>query len=163
MRSVTLTSQLDDMFRDLNRFAVGFEPTFRMLDQARTAQNNGYPPYDLESTGDNTYRLSMAVAGFTADDLEITLQDSVLTIEGKTKQDEGRNYLHKGIAGRSFRRQFSLHPYVEITGSSLSDGILTVEFDHEIPESLKPRRIPIGSSTADIKVLDSKTSKKTAA
>jgi molecular chaperone IbpA len=154
MRSLTLTQQIDDLFRDFNRFAVGYEPTFRMLDQARTTQTNGYPPYDLESTGENNYRLSMAVAGFTADDLEITLQNGLLTIDGKIKQDETRTYLHKGIAGRSFRRQFSLHPYVEIIGSSLSDGILTVEFVHEIPESMKPRKITINGPTAEIKVLN---------
>jgi len=153
MRSITLTSQLDDMFRDLNRFAVGFEPTLRMLDQVRTTQTSGYPPYDLESTGENSYRLSMAVAGFTADDLDITLQDGVLSIEGKVRQEDTRTYLHKGIAGRSFRRTFYLNTWVHVTGSTLSDGILTVDFVQEIPESMKPRKIAINTS-APVKVLD---------
>jgi molecular chaperone IbpA len=152
------------MFRDLNRFAVGFEPTLRMLDQARATQNTGYPPYDLESIGDNTYKLSMAVAGFTADDLDITLQDGVLTIEGKANQEETRTFLHKGIAGRSFRRTFYLNTWVQVTGSNLADGILTVDFLHEIPESLKPRKIAINThNAADIKVLDSKTTAKSTA
>jgi len=154
MRSITLTSQLDEMFRDLNRFAVGFEPTLRMLDQARTTQNGGYPPYDLESTGDNTYCLSMAVAGFTSSELDITLQDGVLTIEGKVKQDDTRTYLHKGIAGRSFRRTFYLNTWVNVTGSNLANGILTVNFVQEIPESMKPRKIVI-ETTAPTNVLDS--------
>jgi molecular chaperone IbpA len=154
MRSITLTSQLDEMFRDLNRFAVGFEPTLRMLDQVRTTQNGGYPPYDLESTGDNTYRLSMAVAGFTSSELDITLQDGVLTIEGKVKQDDTRTYLHKGIAGRSFRRTFYLNTWVHVTGSNLANGILTVDFVQEIPESMKPRKIAIGT-TVPTNVLDS--------
>jgi molecular chaperone IbpA len=142
------------MFRDLNRFAVGFEPTLRMLDQARTTQNGGYPPYDLESTGDNTYCLSMAVAGFTSSELDITLQDGVLTIEGKVKQDDTRTYLHKGIAGRSFRRTFYLNTWVNVTGSNLANGILTVNFVQEIPESMKPRKIVI-ETTAPTNVLDS--------
>ena len=154
MRSITLTSQLDEMFRDLNRFAVGCEPTLRMLDQVRTTQNGGYPPYDLESTGDNTYRLSMAVAGFTSSELDITLQDGVLTIEGKVKQDDTRTYLHKGIAGRSFRRTFYLNTWVHVTGSNLANGILTVDFVQEIPESMKPRKIAIGT-TVPTNVLDS--------
>jgi molecular chaperone IbpA len=163
MRNITLTSPFDELFRDFNRFSVGFEPTWRMLDQVRTTQNSGYPPYDLESTDENTYRLSMAVAGFTADDLDITLQDGVLTIEGRVKQDESRNFLHKGIAGRSFRRTFYLNAWVQVTGSNLNDGILTVDFVQEIPESLKPRKISIGTSQAEVKVLDGKTSKKSAA
>jgi len=163
MRSITLTSQFDEMFRDLNRFAVGFEPTFRMLDQARNTHNTGYPPYDLEATGENTYKLSMAVAGFTANDLDITLQDGVLTIEGKVTQDENRTYLHKGIAGRSFRRTFYLNAWVQVTGSNLADGILTVDFVQEIPESLKPHKIAIGTASAEIKILDANNSKQSAA
>lgn len=154
MRNLTLTSAFDDFFRDFNRFSVGLEPTWRALEQVRTTQNGGYPPYDLESTGENTYRLSMAVAGFTVDDLDLTLQDGVLTIEGRVKQDETRSFLHKGIAGRSFRRTFYLNTWVQVTGSSLNDGILTVDFEQEIPESMKPRKISIGASQPEVKILD---------
>ena len=149
MRSLTTTlnSQLDDMFRDINRFAVGFEPTFRMLDHVSSTSGAGYPPYDLETIGDDHHRLSMAVAGFTADDLDITLQDGVLTIDGKVKQEDNKVYLHKGIAGRSFRRVFYLNTWVKVTGSSLADGILTIDFEQEIPESMKPRKIIIGAET----------------
>ena len=167
MRSIpTLDSYFDDIFRDLNRFAVGFEPTFRMLDQVRSSAGAGYPPYDLESIGEDSdgsgrYRLSMAVAGFTPDNLEITLHDGVLTIEGKVnKADESegvRKYLHKGIAGRSFRRVFYLNAWVKVIGSDLADGILTIDFAQEVPESMKPRKIAIGGTSP--KVID--TSKTT--
>ena len=149
MRSLTTTlnSHLDDMFRDINRFAVGFEPTLRMLDHVRSTSGAGYPPYNLETIGDDHHRLSMAVAGFTADDLDIALQDGVLTIDGKVKQEDNKVYLHKGIAGRSFRRVFYLNARVKVTSSSLADGILTIDFEQEIPESMKPRKIIIGAET----------------
>jgi molecular chaperone IbpA len=143
---MTQTDYLDELFRDLNKFAVGFEPTFRMLDQVRNTSTNGYPPYNLESVGDDQYRLSIAVAGFTADDLEIVLHNGVLTIEGKAAKEDEKIYLHKGIAGRSFRRSFYLNSWVRVTGSNLADGILTIEFVREIPESMKPRKISIGSN-----------------
>jgi len=146
MRSPTLTSQFDDMFRDINRVTVGFAPTLRMLDQKRTAQHGGYPPYDLECTGDNRYRLSMAVAGFTVDELDITLQDDILTIDGKSTPDETKTYLYKGIASRSFRKNFYLDTRVIVSGSNLTNGILTVDFVQELPESATPRKIDINST-----------------
>lgn len=144
MRNTLITQTLDDIFRDFNRFAVGFEPTLRMLDQVRT-QAPGYPPYDLESTGENQYRLSMAVAGFGPDDIDITVHDGILTIEGKAEKEDTKTYLHKGIAGRSFRRNFYLNAFVNVTGSNLDNGILTIDFVQEIPESMKPKKIAIGS------------------
>jgi molecular chaperone IbpA len=147
MRSLTtFNNHLDDIFRDLNRFAVGFEPTIRMLDQVRNTSSGGYPPYDLEQIDDTSYRLSMAVAGFTADDIDIMLHDGVLTIEGKVKQEDTKTYLHRGIAGRSFRRTFYLAAWIKVTGSNLADGILTIDFSQEIPEAMKPRKIVIGNS-----------------
>ena len=156
MRSITnINDHLDDMMRDLNRFAVGFEPTFRILDQMRSAPQPGYPPYDLESIGEDRYRLSMAVAGFSTEDLDITLHDGVLTINGKVKVEEKRHYLHKGIAGRNFRRSFYLNPMIRVTGSNLEDGILTIDFVQEIPESMKPRKIEIGTGQRVINTADS--------
>lgn len=154
MRSLTtIEGTLADMLRDFNRFSVGFEPTFRILDQmSRVSESpTGYPPYDLELVGDgkdgsHNYRLTIAVAGFTADQLDITLQDGVLTIEGRPKQEESKNFLHKGIAGRSFRRSFYLNPMIKITGSTLENGMLTVDFEYEMPDSMKPRKIAIRSS-----------------
>lgn len=154
-RLSTLDATLSDMLRNLNRFSVGFEPTFRLLDRMSRAgePSSGYPPYNLEmiSNGDeenHRYRLTLAVAGFTADQLEITLQDGVLTIEGQTKTEENRNYLHKGIAGRNFQQSFYVNPMIKITGSTLDSGMLTVDFEYEVPENLKPRRIAIKSTNS---------------
>jgi molecular chaperone IbpA len=146
--TLTLDNYFDSMLRDLNRFAVGFEPRFRMLDTMRTAQANGFPPYDLEKIGDNSYRLSMAVAGYGPEDLEITVHQGVLTVEGKVSNSGDRNYLYKGIAGRSFKRTFCLEQYVSVTGSSLDNGVLTIDFVQEVPEALKPRRIEINTKPA---------------
>jgi len=156
MRSLTMTNQFDELFREFNRVAVGFEPTFRMLDQVRsTGGTQGYPPYDLETIGEDRYRLSMAVAGFTSEDLDITLHDGVLTIEGKVSKDDSKTYLYKGIAGRSFRRVFYLNAWVKVLGSNLADGILTIDFLQEIPESMKPRKIAISNGSPAPALIDS--------
>jgi molecular chaperone IbpA len=147
MRSGTLTlnNYLDEMLRDLNRFAVGYEPTLRVLDNIRHNSSQGFPPYDLEKISDTEYRLSMAVAGYSADNLEIVEHDGVLTITGKVQDDQARTYLHKGIAGRSFKRSFYLDQYVRVQNSHLENGVLTISFVKEVPEALKPRKIEIGS------------------
>lgn len=147
MRSGTLTlsNYLDDMLRDLNRFAVGYEPTLRTLDTLRNSMNQGFPPYDLEKISDTEYRLSMAVAGYSADNLEIMEHDGVLTISGKVNSEQDRTYLHKGIAGRSFKRSFYLDQYVYVKDSHLENGVLIINFVKEVPEALKPRKIEIGS------------------
>lgn len=145
--TLTLNNYLDDMLRDLNRFAVGYEPTMRVLDNLRHNSNQGFPPYDLEKISDTEYRLSMAVAGYSADNLDIMEHDGVLTITGKVSEDEARTYLHKGIAGRSFKRSFYLDQYVRVLNSHLANGVLTISFVKEVPEALKPRKIEIGSNT----------------
>lgn len=142
----TLNNYFDEMFRDLNKVAVGFEPTFRMLDQVRNTAVQNYPPYDLAKVSDDHYQLSMAVAGFTANDIEITLHDGVLTIEGKNTKEDNKNYLYKGIAGRSFRRTFYLNAYIQVKASTLADGVLTIDFAYELPEAMKPRKIAINTS-----------------
>jgi molecular chaperone IbpA len=136
----------DEIMRDLNRFAVGFEPTFKIIDNIRnTSSSSGFPPYDLEQVSDNHYRLSMAVAGYGPDDLDITQSDGLLTVEGKVNKDENKTYLYKGIAGRSFKRSFYLNQWVRVTGSTLENGILVIDFVQEVPEALKPRKISITS------------------
>lgn len=143
MRSI-VDNPLDIMFRDFNRFTVGFEPTLRMLDKARSSINDGYPPYDLEQLGPEKYRLSMAVAGFKADDIDITIQNGTLDITGNTsKDDKDKTYLHKGIASRSFKRTFYLNAYLKVTKSELIDGILAIDFEQELPDTMKPKKIPI--------------------
>ncbi len=143
--TLTLNNYLDDLLRDLNRFAVGYEPTLRVLDNLRHNTNQGFPPYDLERVSDTEYRLSMAVAGYSADNLEIVEHDGVLTITGKVQEDQARTYLHKGIAGRSFKRSFYLDQHVRVKDSHLENGVLTISFIKEVPEALKPRKIEIGA------------------
>ena len=148
--TLTLSNYLDDMLRDLNRVAVGYEPTMRMLDNLRHNNNQGFPPYDLEKISDTEYRLSMAVAGYTADCLEIHEHEGVLQITGKVTEDEARTYLHKGIAGRSFKRSFYLDSHVYVKDSQLVNGVLIINFVKEVPEALKPRKIVIGGQTPTI-------------
>lgn len=154
MRSLsTIDTHLDDVFREMNRFTVGFEPTFRMLDKMRSSSAETYPPYDLESIDAEHYRLSMAVAGFKANELDITLQNGVLEIVGKqnTTDDSAKKmYLHKGIAGRSFRRVFYLNAWWKVTDTQLANGILTIDFQQELPESMKPRKIEIKTNDKTI-------------
>lgn len=145
--TLTLSNYLDDMLRDLNRVAVGYEPTMRVLDNLRHNTNQGFPPYDLEKVSETHYRLSMAVAGYSADHLEIVEHEGVLTITGKITDDEARTYLHKGIAGRSFKRSFYLDSHVYVQDSQLQNGVLTINFVKEVPEALKPRKIDIGAGT----------------
>lgn len=141
--TLTLNNYLDDLLRDLNRFAVGYEPTLRVLDNLRHNTNQGFPPYDLERVSDTEYRLSMAVAGYTSDNLEITEHEGVLTVQGKVDAEDGKTYLHKGIAGRSFKRSFYLDQHVRVKDSHLENGVLVINFVKEVPEALKPRKILI--------------------
>jgi molecular chaperone IbpA len=145
--ALTINNYLDDMLRDLNRFSVGYEPTMRVLDTLRNNAAQGFPPYDLERVSNTEYRLSMAVAGYSAENLEIVEQDGVLTVSSKVTTDGERTYLHKGIAGRSFRRSFYLDQHVQVKDSYLENGILIINFVKEVPEALKPRHIAIGSKS----------------
>nr|WP_245214427.1 Hsp20 family protein [Pararoseomonas indoligenes] len=117
----------------------------RLADTARAAaEAPSYPPYNIERTADDSYVLTMAVAGFSQSDIEITAQDNVLLVSGKAPQanDEGR-YLHRGIAGRAFERRFVLADHIRVEGASLENGLLHVSLRREVPEQLKPRRIEI--------------------
>lgn len=135
-------------FSPLYRSAIGFDRLAGMLDSAtrNDAQAPTYPPYNVEQVGENDYRVTMAVAGFSEDELEIEVKDQTLTISGKkteTNTDEGRNYLYQGIAARSFERRFQLADHVQVTGARLENGLLHVDTRREIPEALKPRSIAI--------------------
>jgi len=134
-------------FSPLLRTAIGFDRLARLVDTARVAADApSYPPYNIERTADDAYTLTMAVAGFGQDDIEITAKDNVLLVSGKAPQasDESR-FLHRGIAGRAFERRFVLADHIRVEGASLENGLLHVLLRREVPEALKPRRIAIAS------------------
>ncbi|TXM67764.1 Hsp20 family protein [Methylobacterium sp. WL103] len=135
-------------FAPLYRSTVGFDRLFSMLDQATQAEaSSTWPPYDIERVADDEYRISMAVAGFAPDEIELTQHDSSLLVTGqKTTSENARQVLHRGIAARTFRQTFNLADHVKVVGASLENGLLTVSLKREVPEALKPRRIPIGGS-----------------
>ncbi|MBY0297964.1 MAG: Hsp20 family protein [Methylobacterium sp.] len=133
----------------LYRSTVGFDRLFELLDQtARVEPLANWPPYNIEKTGEDQYRITMAVAGFAADEIDLTQHDTTLTVAGRKRDAEGeRQYLHRGIAGRTFRQTFSLADHVKVTGATLEHGLLAVELVREVPEALKPRRIAIAAGT----------------
>ncbi|MCF4125705.1 Hsp20 family protein [Methylobacterium sp. SyP6R] len=138
-------------FAPLYRSTVGFDRLFSMLDQAARLEpsTQQWPPYDIEKAGEDAYRITMAVAGFSQDEIELTQHDTTLLVAGQKKDREAeRDYLHRGIAARAFRQTFSLADHVKVTGAHLENGLLSVELKREVPEALKPRRITIGGSQA---------------
>jgi molecular chaperone IbpA len=130
----------------LYRATVGFDRFADMMDRvlASDVSQPTYPPYNIEKTDENAYRISIAVAGFAADDLSVEVKENQLVVSArKAEEDEGRTYLHRGIATRAFERRFHLADHVRVTGASHADGMLHIELEREIPEALKPRRIAI--------------------
>jgi molecular chaperone IbpA len=131
----------------LYRNTVGFDRLFSMLDQLVSVDTTpSYPPYNIERTGENAYRISVAVAGFTDQDLSIEVKETTLTIRGEKKVSEERraDVLYQGIAARTFERRFQLADGVQVTGAALENGLLHVDLVREIPEAKKPRQIPVG-------------------
>ena len=128
------------------RSTVGFDRLFSLLDQANSDGAPGYPPYNIERTGENTYRITMAVAGFDESELSIEAREHALTVKGEKKDEasEESQYLYRGIAKRAFERRFQLADHVQATGAKLENGLLHVDLVREIPEAQKPRQIPIG-------------------
>ncbi|TGE01114.1 Hsp20 family protein [Methylobacterium nonmethylotrophicum] len=137
-------------FAPLYRSTVGFDRLFALIDQAaRVEPSTQWPPYDIEKVAEDAYRITMAVAGFTQDEIELTQHDTTLVVTGQRKDRDGeRQYLHRGIAARAFRQTFNLADHVRVTGAVLEHGLLTVELKREVPEALKPRRIAIGGLQA---------------
>jgi len=144
-------------FTPLYRSTIGFDRLPSLLDSAlRGDQTASYPPYDVEIVDENHYLVTLAVAGFRDEDLEIHVEKGVLHISGHRADTESRNYLYKGIAARSFERKFNLADYVKVTSANLRDGLLVIDLVKEIPEELKPRKIAINAA----KTLDHKDAKK---
>jgi molecular chaperone IbpA len=145
-------------FSPLYRSTVGFDRLFTMLDSL--GQPDGgqtYPPYNIERTGEDAYRISMAVAGFSEDDISIEAHRNVLTIKGEKGEEqdkEGSELLYRGIAARSFERRFQLADHVEVKGAELKNGLLHIELKRNIPEEMKPRKIAIGSTGKGAKQIE---------
>jgi molecular chaperone IbpA len=141
-------------FSPLYRSAVGFDRLAALLEStAATEAASTWPPYNIESTGDNSYRIELAVAGFTTEELSIEVKEHLLTVQGrKTANDDGahRRFLHRGLAERNFERRFQLADYVVVTDAQLKDGLLSISLKRELPEALKPRRIEIASEAAGL-------------
>jgi molecular chaperone IbpA len=134
-------------FSPLFRSTVGFDRLSRMLETGMlNEQENSYPPYNIAKLSEDQYRITMAVAGFAEDELDITAKENQLLVQGKTKErddQQGVTYLHRGIAARTFERRFQLADHIKVSGASLENGLLTVTLVREIPEDMKPRKIQI--------------------
>jgi molecular chaperone IbpA len=132
-------------FTPFFRSTIGFDRMLDALENAQVEQFDSFPPYDIEKLGEDRYRITLAVAGFHEDELDVVAQSNVLIVSGR-KRDEGEGtYLHRGIAARSFERRFDLADFVEVGEARLSDGLLLIDLVREVPEEMKPRRIEIQS------------------
>ncbi|MEO1066475.1 MAG: Hsp20 family protein [Pseudomonadota bacterium] len=139
-------------YTPLYRSSVGFDRLFSILDTLTTeTTTNAYPPYNIERTSDDAYRITMAVAGFAESDIDIEVKDTVLTVKGGKSEDKRENVevLHRGIAGRTFERRFQLADHVQVVDAKLEHGLLHIDLVRELPEAMKPRKIAIGTSAPD--------------
>ena len=132
-------------FAPLYRSVVGFDRLANLIEAASKAEGpTGYPPYNIETVGDDAYRIEIAVAGFKPDELSVDVKENVLTVAGhKAANEDAKRYLYRGLAERNFERRFQLADYVVVTDAKLADGLLAISLKRELPESMKPRRIAI--------------------
>jgi molecular chaperone IbpA len=135
----------------LYKSSIGFDHLSSILDQLSSLEaDSGFPPYNIERLGENAYRVTMAVAGFSENDLSIEVKEGTLTVRGqKAPEERGRQYIHQGIAARNFERRFRLAEYVEVSGATLENGLLHVDLKRELPEAMKPRTIAINKGKAN--------------
>jgi len=132
-------------FTPYRRNTVGFDRVFDLLErQARAQAGDNYPPFNIERQGDDAYRITLAVAGFKPDELDITAQQNLLVVKGSKPETEGRQFLHVGIANRSFERRFELADFVRVENADLADGLLVIDLVREVPEAMKPKKVLIG-------------------
>jgi molecular chaperone IbpA len=135
-------------FAPYRRSTVGFDRLFNLL-EAGAREDDGYPPFDILKDGEDSYRITLAVAGFRPEDIEVVAQQNQLTVTGKRAEDNGKgDYLHRGIAARAFERRFQLADFVEAGNASFENGLLSLALKRVVPEAMKPRRIEIGGSNA---------------
>jgi molecular chaperone IbpA len=135
-------------FAPLWRSTIGFDRLFDLAEMAQRASEDNYPPYNIERLADDRYQISLAVAGFAPEDIVITAEQNVVTVEDSRSDKTERDFLYRGISTRSFRRQFSLAEYVQVKSAAFDNGLLTIELVREIPEAMKPRRIAIDDTSA---------------
>jgi molecular chaperone IbpA len=140
-------------FTPYRRSMVGFDRVFDVLENATRGDLTevNYPPYDIERAGDDSFRITLAVAGFAEDEIEMTAQQNLLIVAGRkaelTDEDSESRYIHRGIATRAFERRFQLADYVQVKGANLANGLLSIDLVREVPEAMKPRRVAIGGAT----------------
>ena len=140
-------------FAPLWRSTIGFDHLADLVDSTmRHANEDNYPPYNIERFGEDQYRISLAVAGFGVNDVSVTAEQNALTIEGRKPDGNAREYLYQGIAARPFRRVFNLADYVQVKQASFQDGLLVIDLVREVPEAMKPRRIEIGKGTSSTQI-----------
>jgi molecular chaperone IbpA len=138
------TYDLSPLFRS----TIGFDRLFNLVETAQRAGEDHYPPYNIERLSDDRYQITLAVAGFSPDEISITAEQNVVTIEGNKAEKAEREFIYRGISTRLFKRQFSLADYVQVKGASFDNGLLKIELLREIPEAMKPRRIAINGAPA---------------
>jgi molecular chaperone IbpA len=128
------------------RSTIGFDRLFDVLDEVQRTAEETYPPYNIERLDENRFQISVARAGFTPDEVSLTAEQNVLTLEGRKAENDEKVYLHRGISARAFKRQFTLADHVEVRGARFENGLLIVDLQREIPEAMKPRQIPINAA-----------------
>ena len=144
-------------FAPLWRSTIGFDRLFDLAEVAQRASEDNYPPYNIERVAEDRYQISLAVAGFSPDDIAITAEQNVVTVEGGKSDKAESDFLYRGISTRGFKRQFNLAEYVQVKSAAFDNGLLTIELVREIPEAMKPRRIAIGdASTGNVLQLEAK-------
>jgi len=136
-------------FSPLWRSTIGFDRLFDLLDETQRTTEDHYPPYNIERLGEDRYQISLALAGFTPDEVAVTAEQNVLIVEGRKSDKDQHEYLYQGISARPFKRQFNLADYVQVKTAAFENGLLRVELVREIPEAMKPRRIAIGGAASE--------------
>ena len=135
-------------FAPLWRSTIGFDRLFDLVETAQRAGEDNYPPYNIERLSEDRYQIALAVAGFAPDEISVTAEQNVVTIEGSKNDKAEREYIYRGISARPFKRQFNLADYVQVKSAAFDNGLLKIELVREVPEAMKPRRIPIGDVPA---------------
>lgn len=143
-------------FTPYRRSTVGFDRLFDLMEgHSRQSSGDNYPPFNIERRGQDTYRITLAVAGFRKGDLDITAQQNLLTVHGSKREDQTQgDLLHVGIANRGFERRFELADFVRVAAADLADGLLVIDLIREIPDAMKPKSIAIGASSAQLEVVE---------